>query len=131
MINRTKRRNVIKLFVDDERAAPEGWLLAKTSANALTVLKLFHACKVSVDVLSLDHDLSITDGNDDTTRCIVNWMCENEWWPDEIYVHTANSAGEEWLVGTIQRYAPDKTLKGYGMNFWATESGTTSIRHML
>ena len=50
--------------------------------------------------MSLDHDL----GGDDTSRRIVLWMCENEFWPDEVVVHSANPVGVEWLEGMIARY---------------------------
>ena len=66
--------------------------------------------------MSLDHDL----GGDDTTRPVVLWMCEHRWRPDHLYVHTGNPIGEQWLVGTIRRYAPAGTLAGYGLNFWGT-----------
>ena len=101
----------MKLFVDDERAAPEGWVLAKTSEEALFLL-----LANDVEALSLDHDL----GGDDTTRRIVLAMCEHEYWPESVYVHTGNVIGEEWLVGMIRRYAPEGTLKGYGLNYWGT-----------
>ena len=116
----------MKLFVDDERAAPEGWVLALTSADALDILRrhtnarnVANALDQQVDRIesvSLDHDL----GGDDTTRPIVLYMCEHECWPESMYVHTGNVIGEEWLVGMIRRYAPEGTLKGYGLNYWGT-----------
>lgn len=45
-------------------------MVARTSAEAIDVLvKHGHDC----EVVSLDHDL----GDDDTTRPVVLWMCEN------------------------------------------------------
>lgn len=110
----------MKLFVDDERPAPEGWTLAKTSREALTILNLAHRADTPLEAISLDHDLSTVMYEDDTTKPVMYWMCENEWWPNELYVHTANPCGEEWLVGMAKRYAPQGTLKGYGCNFWGT-----------
>lgn len=86
-----------KLWVDDLRPAPDGWLWAKTSAQAVEFL-----ATVAVDTVSLDHDL----GGDDTTRVIVLWLCEHDAWPATVHVHTANPVGREWLTGMCARYGP-------------------------
>jgi hypothetical protein len=85
----------VKLWVDDIRKPPLGWIWATTSVGAIYLL-----AHERIDALSLDHDL----GEDDTTRPVVLWMCENEVWPKEIYVHSANPVGVEWLRGMIERY---------------------------
>lgn len=121
----------MKLFVDDERPAPEGWTLAKTSQEALSILAEVRELGRTLDVISLDHDLSTVMYEDDTTRPVMLWMCETEWWPTELYVHTANPYGEEWLVGMAQRYAPPGTLKGYGCNFWGTCKSDSIERHLI
>lgn len=105
----------MKLFIDDERPAPEGWELALTSDEALAVIEA-QAYDGQLESVSFDHDL----GGDDTTRPVVLWMCENDHWPESVYVHTGNPIGEEWLVGMVRRYAPTGTLKGYGLNYWGT-----------
>ena len=48
-----------------------------------------------------DHDL----GGDDTSRAIVLWMCENEWWPESVMVHSQNPVGSFWLRAMIERYS--------------------------
>lgn len=45
----------MKLFVDDERPAPEGWVLAKTSSEALTILTKVCELGHTLDAISLDH----------------------------------------------------------------------------
>lgn len=121
----------MKLFVDDERPAPEGWVLAKTSHEALTILALAYRDDVPPEAISLDHDLSTVMYEDDTTRPVMLWLCEMDWWPTELYVHTANPYGEEWLVGMARRYAPAGTLKGYGCNFWGTCKSDSIERHWV
>lgn len=112
----------MKLFVDDERPAPEGWTLVRTAPAALAILNGHYLGRLTLEALSLDHDLgtSIATYEDDTTRPIMLWMCERDWWPKALYVHTANPWGEEWLVGMARRYAPPGTLQGYGVNYWGT-----------
>ena len=106
----------MKLFIDDERRAPSGWNIARSLDMAYIFLVDALEKGERPEAVSFDHDL----GGDDTTRPIVLWMCENEFWPIEAYVHSGNLVGEEWLVGMIRRYAPPGTLRGYGLNFWGT-----------
>lgn len=96
----------MKLWIDDERAAPEGWKWAKTSDEAIRFLFFDRAFDYMIDEISFDHDL----GGDDTTRKVVLWICENDIpWPDIVRVHTANPVGREWLEGMINRYGPGVT----------------------
>lgn len=113
----------MKLFIDDERPAPKGWELALTSSAALAAIAA-QAYDGPLESVSFDHDL----GGDDTTRPVVLWMCENDHWPESVYVHTGNPIGEEWLVGMVRRYAPAGTLKGFGLNYWGTGPDSV-IRH--
>ncbi len=86
-----------RLWIDDLRPAPEGWVWAKSSAEAIDLLD-----RSPFDAASFDHDL----GGDDTTRRVVLWLCENDRWPAVVHVHTANPVGREWLVGMARRYEP-------------------------
>lgn len=99
----------MKIWVDDLRPAPDSsWLPVQRSEDAI---ELLHSAMVlsraggtpdHIEVMSLDHDL----GGDDTTRPIVLWMCENEFWPAKVVVHSANPVGIDWLEGMIERYQP-------------------------
>ena len=92
-----------KMWVDDIRTPPDdGWFWSKTSENAIWNLNSFKEQGLNFQIMSLDHDL----GGDDTTRPIVLWMCENDFWPVEVVVHSANPVGIEWLEGMIERYKP-------------------------
>lgn len=92
----------MRLWVDDLRDPPDGWAWVKTSRDAIRILKARKDRKLSVTAMSLDHDL----GGDDTTRAGVLWMCENNYWPNRIVVHSANPVGVQWLEGMIERYKP-------------------------
>lgn len=103
----------MKIWVDDIRTPPdyaEGkgwenseWLWCQTSQQAIDFLE----SRPNVKVMSLDHDL----GGDDTSRSIVLWMCENDFWPVEVRVHSANPTGIDWLEGMIERYHPSNAHK--------------------
>jgi hypothetical protein len=91
----------MKIWVDDIRTPPDdSWYWLLTSSKAIAVLMARRTVGLPVEVMSLDHDL----GGLDTTRPVVLWCCENDFWPDEVRVHTANPVGCEWLTGMIERY---------------------------
>lgn len=98
----------MKMWVDDIRPRPDDtWVHLYTSWQTIAYL---HGCRQSgviPSLMSLDHDL----GGDDTSRKIVLWMCENEFWPVEVVVHSANPVGVEYLEGMIERYHPDNAHK--------------------
>lgn len=89
----------MKLWVDDLRQPPgDGWLLARSSAEAIECLRT-----TKVVEMSLDHDL----GGTDSTRCVVLWLCENpQYWPKIVRVHSMNPVGRDYLIGMIYRYSP-------------------------
>lgn len=91
------------LWIDDIRVAPDGWLWAKTSQEAIAAID----ANETFDMISFDHDL----GGDDTSRAVVLWLCEHEnKWPASAMVHSRNPVGAEWLNGMIDRYGIDCRL---------------------
>lgn len=92
----------MKIWVDDIRTPPDdSWSWLKTSHEVIVLLRYAKGAW-DIDVMSLDHDL----GGEDTTRPIVLWMCDNEFWPIEVRVHSANPPGVYWLESMISRYHP-------------------------
>ena len=93
----------LKLWVDDERPAPEGWVWAATYSAAIAVLSTG-----MVDEISLDHDL----GTEKTGYDIGRWLEEQAFHnaPDnlppvnKIYVHSANSVGRENIQRCIDNF---------------------------
>lgn len=98
----------MKIWVDDVRTPPDdAWTWVKTSHDAIRYLTNSKIVNWrpgwgTIDVMSLDHDL----GGDDTTRPVVLWMCENDFWPVEVRVHSQNPVGRDWLLSMISRYHP-------------------------
>lgn len=88
----------MKLWVDDYRYPPEGWVWAQTLEDALDIVQ--NVPIYMITEMSLDHDL----GGDSTTRPLVRWMAEFNTWPDSVRVHSDNPVGREWLEGMINRY---------------------------
>lgn len=97
----------MRVWLDDLREAPSGWLWLTNSRSAIVWLEWAKALNAQPESWSFDHDL----GGDDTSRAVVLWMCEHDWWPKECFVHSMNNVGREWIRGMIQRYALEGTLK--------------------
>lgn len=89
------------IWLDDLRAAPEGWLHARNVQEAIYLLKQHEG---DVQLVSLDHDLG-GDGPD--APALVDWMVDNEVWPTRgIGVHSMNPIGRKNMLRTIDRYGP-------------------------
>lgn len=85
--------NGIKLFLDDTRRPPPGWVLVRTPEDAIAQLQ-----KHQVVAISLDHDLGLRDpqtGRERTGYDVLAWIEEQvaltDWRPPkEINIHTSN-----------------------------------------
>ena len=106
----------IDMWLDDERPAPEGWTLVKTTWEAIALIK---AGKVRH--ASLDHDLGLCtpcerrkdlNAYPMARNCtcmsgykLCLWMADNGRWPDEKpTVHSANPPGAFAMRAIIDRY---------------------------
>lgn len=96
----------VKLWHDDVRPAPAGWLWARTNAEAKRILR-----EHSIEVISLDHDLGYHDvvlpedpnelaevlllkgDSEETGADLVKWMVETRHIPRDVRVHSWNPAG--------------------------------------
>ena len=96
---------IVKVYLDDERATPEGWTRVYWPEEAIELLRTG-----MVEVISLDHDL----GDDDrgTGYDVVKWIEEQVvtagFVPPEMRVHSANvSARTKMELGlrSIERLA--------------------------
>lgn len=93
----------MKLWVDDERVAPDGFTWAVTSAVAISDLILAAATGEVFEEISLDHDL----GGEDTGMKVLNYMIEHSIWPKVLTIHTANPPAREQMLRAANAEAPD------------------------
>lgn len=84
----------MKIFLDDERKIPNGWLGVKTPEQCISWLEKCAKENVVVKKLSLDHDLGLIDPNtlqERTGYDVLVWLENNLWaMPEEVIIHTAN-----------------------------------------
>lgn len=104
---RMKYPKSMKLWIDDLREPPPGWVWAKSSAEAAYKLGSEVGANgmraLSLEAISFDHDL----GGEDTTLNTVSLLEDWEIWPDICYVHTSNPAGRRDLLTALNRNAPE------------------------
>lgn len=94
----------IRLWLDDLRPAPDGWVHAHSVAEAIVVMSRHDTVVVEA---SLDHDLGdfAHDGGDGYR--FVDWMAEHDTWPTEtLTVHSGNPVGVDRMLGTVDTYGP-------------------------
>ncbi len=111
-----------KLWLDDVRIAPAGWIWAHSVDEA----KKLMSSGVRFDEMSLDHDMGLgppcsecaNRGCYQDCKChchdnlptgydFVKWMGENNLWPPKRpNVHSMNPAGKQNMDEYINRYGP-------------------------
>lgn len=93
----------MKLYLDDIRNAPEGFVLAKSVNQAKRLIYHAEMNNISIELLDLDHDLGdfAYDGGDAIR--LLDWLVEREtYYP--IKLHTANPVGRLNMQRIINRY---------------------------
>ena len=89
----------MKVYLDDLRSTPEGWVRVYWPDEAIELLKTGN-----VSIISLDHDLG--DDERGTGYDVVVWIEEvvatKNFVPPEIKVHSANSSAREKMEAGIQ-----------------------------
>lgn len=103
----------MKLFLDDLRNAPKGWVLCRSINEMLLMFEQ----ERHIDAISLDHDLGCNDSgyficHSETGYDFCKWLIEQpeEVWPELIILHTANPVGRDNMRQLLKRYAPKKTM---------------------
>jgi len=94
---------MINLYLDDLRPCPERFILAKNALECRLLL-----LSNEVNVLSLDHDLSVEETGYDLCKWLVEAGQYNQYiYPKVIYLHTANGVGRDNMFKLLERYKPD------------------------
>jgi len=100
----------MRVFLDDERVAPDGWRQVRWPEEAIVLLE-----SGGVQELSLDHDLG--DDEHGTGYDVLLWIEEavatRGFAPPRIRVHSANASARQKMeaaVQAIQRLAAEPRL---------------------
>ena len=92
----------MKVYLDDERNTPEGWVRTYTVQETIDLLR-----NNEVTHLSLDNDLGSLDSAEEGFR-VLDWLEEqvfvyNKKVPEYIAVHSANAARAMYMNRVIER----------------------------
>ncbi|KKW45863.1 MAG: hypothetical protein UY96_C0013G0020 [Parcubacteria group bacterium GW2011_GWB1_56_8] len=89
----------LKIWLDDERPAPFGWLHVLTVSDAITMLGTGR-----VSDLSLDHDLGLSSG---TGYDVLVWLEEkvatSAFELPNLFVHSRNPVGRKRMSAAIEK----------------------------
>ena len=110
---------MIKLWHDDVRPAPEGWVWATNNTEAQMILQ-----DRNVEECSLDHDLGAEGGDifaagpslNGSGYDLVRWMIENNLVPAKVTIHSWNGVGARRMAQTLNSAGHNVTLAPYDMN---------------
>lgn len=98
------RMTDVRIWVDDVREPPDGWLWTKTLDAAIAALR-----SPDVTDLSLDHDLGEDeDGVPIEATKIADWMRMTQTWPERVFIHSQNPVGAKNLMFALEADGPYK-----------------------
>ena len=92
-----------KIWLDDVRPAPEGYVHCHSVKEAMLQIILSEAADVKIELIDCDHDLGdyATQGGDGIK--LIDWLVERRtFYP--IRLHTQNPVGRETMQREIERY---------------------------
>ena len=104
--------DAIRLWHDDIRRQPDGWVWARTNDAAKTYLSSRRVIEIS-----MDHDMGLhaEDPDDmeamfrgpglgaETGLDLVDWMIENELVPEKVTIHSWNPPGASYMAARFNR----------------------------
>lgn len=87
----------MKIWLDDIRPAPAGWVWAKTFDKCVFLLS-----NNKVEEISLDHDLGTKESGYDILCLMETWVINRNYNPPKINIHSANPVGRARMELAIQ-----------------------------
>lgn len=99
----------MKIYLDDERDPPEGWLLVRTPTSFITLLDYWieEGKWDEVEAISFDHDLGYFKRNgeevtgNDCLLHIEKKIIENNLKVPELYIHTSNPSAKNKMLMAV------------------------------
>lgn len=95
----------MRIYLDDERNAPDGWIRAYLPEQVIECLKIYPPG--AIEEISLDHDLGFDkDGKERTGYEVLLWIEKevalNNFIPPKMYIHSQNSVGIKKMNQAIE-----------------------------
>lgn len=87
----------MKLWLDDARPAPAGYIWARNYLDAVRIVRRAIGSEV-LEAFSIDHDL----GSGPTGYDFIDYIAGRGYWPNEITIHTDNPVGRDNIERVIR-----------------------------
>lgn len=92
----------MKLWIDDVRPAPEGYIWVKTVYAAKAIIISSERCKETIELINVDHDAGVFSEYGGDYIELLDWLEETgRNYP--IHIHSMNPVGVENMRAIIQR----------------------------
>lgn len=93
----------MKLWIDDIRPAPVGYILAKSVNIAKEKIRMAVQANISIEEINIDHDAGLYafDGGDYIK--LLDWLEESGYSFGTIHIHSMNPVGVENMRRIIKR----------------------------
>lgn len=128
----------MKLWHDDVRPAPEGWVWARTNQEAMHYLATGEVAEISLDHDLGYHDVDVpekpVDGDvmrwaddvidvltlrgqsEETGLDLVKWMCREGLVPERVSIHSWNPPGARAMAEYLSEHGYDCSVAPYQMS---------------
>lgn len=93
------QKTKINVYLDDLRPCPDGFVLARTAEDCISLLENYQ-----VSVLSLDHDLGWDSMNGTE---LAHELVARGLYADEIFLHSSSMAGRANMYSIFLQKKPD------------------------
>lgn len=101
----TKNKNSIKIYLDDLREAPFGFVRTHSVNETIKLIQELERAGEAIELLDLDHDLGDYSKDGGDAIKLLDWLIErNTLYP--INIHTMNVVGRDNMSRLINRYWP-------------------------
>src|SRR5690606_20433929 len=93
----------INLYLDDLRACPAGFVLARTAEECIAMLMEYE-----VQILSLDYELGWNAPNGLEVARFMAMNLTEETFPKQIYMHSSSPSGRAQMYQLLYTHKPEK-----------------------
>jgi hypothetical protein len=99
----------VRIWIDDLRPAPKGYIWCKTYNQAISTLEYHIWCEGGIEEVCFDHDL----GEDKSGYDIAKYMVENQIWTKGFSVHSMNPVGRQNIISLLTHYGYKQSAPSY------------------
>lgn len=116
----------MRLWHDDVRPPPAGWVWARTNDAAKEILLSENVTQISLDHDLGYHDITLPDDPDELAEVLilrgqseetgydlVNWMIERKLVPESVTIHSWNPDGARAMAARLNRFGYDCVVEAY------------------